>query len=101
MDEQDFRYPGPKPDSREAGIVMLADAAEALSRLVDTSQRQEIESAVHSIIMDRVFDGQLTNTMLTIHDLDLIQEAFVKNLLGSSHQRVRYKNTPTAQHDAQ
>lgn len=101
VDEQDFRYPGPKPDSREAGIVMLADAAEALSRLVDTSQRQEIESAVHSIIMDRVFDGQLTNTMLTIHDLDLIQEAFVKNLLGSSHQRVRYKNTPTAQHDAQ
>ncbi len=94
VDEQDFRYPGPKPDSKETAIVMLADAAEALSRLVDTSQREEIVRAVEKIITDRTADGQLNDTPLTLNDLDIIKESFVKSLLGSSHQRVRYKDVP-------
>ncbi|HLP27022.1 MAG TPA: HDIG domain-containing protein [Candidatus Didemnitutus sp.] len=94
VDEQDFRYPGPKPDSKETAIVMLADAAEALSRLVDTSQREEIVRAVEKIITDRTSDGQLNDTPLTLNDLDIIKESFVKSLLGSSHQRVRYKDVP-------
>lgn len=92
VDENDFRYPGPRPDSKETGIVMLADAAEAISRLVDTSQRAQIESAVDTIINDRLTDGQLSNTSLTMKDLALIKEAFVRNILGSTHQRVRYKD---------
>jgi cyclic-di-AMP phosphodiesterase PgpH len=91
IDEQDYRYQGPKPDSKETGIVMLADAAEALSRLVDTSQRDDIESAVEAIIVDRVLDGQLSDTPLTLRDLDLIRESLVRNILGSSHKRVQYK----------
>ncbi len=91
VDEQDFRYAGPQPDSRETAIVMLADAAEALSRLVDTSQRDAIASAVERIIVDRITDGQLKNTPLTMRDLDAIKDAFVKNLHGTAHQRVRYK----------
>ncbi|MEY2719943.1 MAG: hypothetical protein RLZZ273_1309 [Bacteroidota bacterium] len=90
VEEADFRYPGPKPDSKETAIVMLADAVEALSRLVDTSQRQDIERAVDQIVLDRINDGQLGDSPLTMHDIDLIKESFVKTLLGSSHQRVRY-----------
>jgi len=92
VDEQDFRYPGPRPDSKETAIVMLADAAEALSRLLDTSHRDEIERAVDRIILDRTSDGQLSDTPLTLSDLDMIKESFVKSLLGSSHKRIRYKD---------
>lgn len=90
LDINDYRYPGPKPDSKETAIVMLADAVDALSRLVNTSQRSEIEDAVDRIIIDRLQDGQLSEAPLTIHDLDIIKESFVKTLLGASHQRVRY-----------
>ncbi|RPI67321.1 MAG: HDIG domain-containing protein [Ignavibacteriae bacterium] len=91
VDEADFRYPGPRPDSKEAAIVMLADATEALSRLVNTSQRDDIEAAVEQIIVDRMMDGQLSNTTLTLRDLDTIKETFVKNLIGASHKRIRYQ----------
>jgi hypothetical protein len=73
---------------------MLADAAEALSRLVDTSQRDEIDAAVEQIIIDRFVDGQLDNSELTITELSVIRESFVRNLLGTTHQRVRYKEQP-------
>lgn len=91
VDDADFRYPGPRPDSKETAIVMLADATEALSRLVDTSQREDIAAAVEQIIIDRMMDGQLSNTPLTLRDLDTIKETFVKNLIGSSHKRIRYQ----------
>ncbi|MFN5875777.1 MAG: metal-dependent phosphohydrolase, partial [Ignavibacteria bacterium] len=65
VEEADFRYPGPKPDSKETAIVMLADAVEALSRLVDTSQRHDIEKAVDQIVLDRINDGQLGDSPLT------------------------------------
>lgn len=94
VDEADYRYPGPIPDSRETAIVMLADAAEALSRLVDTSQREDIDSAVEHIIIDRFVDGQLDNSSLTITELSIIRESFVRNLLGTAHQRVRYQEAP-------
>lgn len=90
VDAADYRYPGPKPDSKETAIVMLADAVEALSRLVNTRERSEIEEAVDQIVIDRLRDGQLSESPLTMHDIDVIKESFVKTLLGSSHQRVRY-----------
>ncbi len=96
VDEADFRYPGPKPDGKEAAIVMLADACEAISRLVDTSHREEIERAVEQVVLDRITDGQLSETPLTLADLDLVRESFIKSLLGSSHQRVRYRDVPDA-----
>ncbi len=92
VDEADFRYPGPKPDGKETAIVMLADACEAISRLVDTSHRDDIEHAVEQVLLDRITDGQLSDTPLTLADLDLVRESFVKSLLGSSHQRVRYRD---------
>ncbi|MBI2793242.1 MAG: HDIG domain-containing protein [Ignavibacteria bacterium] len=91
IDENDYRYPGPKPDSKESAIVMLADAVEALSRLVNTHQRNEVDAAIRSIIVDRLTDGQLNNTPLTMNDLDVIANSFAKNLIGMSHQRIAYK----------
>jgi len=91
VDEQDYRYAGPKPDSKETAILMLADATEALSRLVDTTQREDIAAAVDRIIVDRFEDGQLSEAPLTTADLDLIRESLVKNLLASSHKRVKYR----------
>lgn len=96
VDEHDYRYPGPKPDSKETAILMLSDAAEALSRLVDTSQREDIEAAVDKIILDRFEDGQLSDAPLTTADLDVIRESLVKNLLASSHKRVRYRDVEPA-----
>lgn len=97
VDEQDYRYPGPRPDSKETAIVMLADATEALSRLVTSGQREDLERAVDKIVMERFMDGQLDNTPLTMKDLQLIKESFVRNLIGSSHQRVRYKEVNSPQ----
>jgi putative nucleotidyltransferase with HDIG domain len=94
VDEADFRYPGPKPDGKETAIVMLADVCEAISRLVDTSHREDIERAVEQVILDRITDGQLSEAPLTLADLDTVRESFVKSLLGSSHQRVRYRDVP-------
>jgi len=91
IDEADYRYPGPRPDSKEAAIVMLADASEALSRVLEKGQREDLEAAVEKIIVDRYTDGQLSNTDLTMNDLDRIKDSFVRNLLGSTHQRIRYK----------
>ncbi len=93
VDEADFRYPGPKPDSRETAIVMLADAVEALSRLEDTSNRTTLSAAVESIMVDRMMDGQLSNAPLTLQDLDAIRASFVKSLIGMSHKRIRYSGT--------
>lgn len=90
VDPNDFRYPGPRPDSKETAIVMLADAAEALSRLVESGNRSEIEEAIDRIIMDRFLDGQLQDAPLTLHDLNVIRDSFVNSLMGASHQRVRY-----------
>lgn len=94
IDETDFRYPGPKPDSKETAIVMLADAVEALSRLVDTSQREDLEEAVDKIIQQRTQDGQFNECPITLSELEIIKETFIKNLLGATHQRVRYKEVP-------
>lgn len=101
VDEADYRYPGPIPDSRETAIVMLADAAEALSRLVDTGQREDIDAAVEQIIIDRFVDGQLDDSSLSITDLSVIRASFVRNLLGTTHQRVRYQEAPTQASTAQ
>lgn len=94
VNEDDFRYPGPKPATKESAIVMLADSVEAISRTMNTDDRDELEKAINSIFRDRLMDGQLDNTDLTLKDLSLIKEAFVKNLMGIHHQRIAYKQIP-------
>lgn len=91
--EDDFRYPGPKPQSIETAIVMLADSVEATVTAVFTTStvnEDELRRVVRKSINDKFDDGQFDECDLTLRDLHLISESFVKTLLGRFHQRVQY-----------
>ncbi|MFW5999466.1 MAG: HD family phosphohydrolase [Halanaerobiaceae bacterium] len=92
VEESDFRYDGPRPHSPEAAIIMLADVVEAAikSKQFDKSDHNRIESIVSGLIREKLIHGQLDNSSLTLKDLDLIGESFVKVLTGIYHQRVEY-----------
>ena len=94
IDEEDFRYGGPRPNSKETGILMLADAVEAVSHVIDTNDRTELEEAIDTIFTERFADKQLEECDLTMREMSIIRESFVKNLLGTGHQRVKYKPIP-------
>lgn len=85
-----FRYPGPKPRSKETAILMLADACEAAVRSLRPPTGEEIEAIVRKLIVERMQDGQLDDSNLTLRDLDEIQKAFTATLQGVFHPRVRY-----------
>ena len=88
--EEDFLYPGPKPQTKEAGIVMLADSVEATTRSLNNLTPQKLEAAIDNMIKHRFMDGELDECELTLRDLTKIKEAFLKMLLGIHHQRVIY-----------
>ncbi len=88
--ESEFRYPGPKPDSKETGILMLADSVEAASRSLDDPSHNRLKSLINLIVQERIEDGQLNETNLTFQDLRLIKKTFLKMLLGIYHVRVKY-----------
>ncbi|MBK7140811.1 MAG: HDIG domain-containing protein [bacterium] len=85
-----FRYPGPKPQVRETGIAMLADAVEAASRTLDNPKPARIHELIQRIITDRFQSGELDECPLTLRDLARIREAFAQVLIGAFHQRVAY-----------
>lgn len=95
VEDSDFRYSGPKPQSKETAIVSLADATEAAVRSLSKPTPGKIESLVYKIIRDRLNDGQLDESDLTFKDLDKIADAFVKVLIGIFHVRVEYPETIT------
>ncbi len=91
--EADFRYPGPRPTTREAGILMLADSVEAAGKSVAGSGKpspKRFESLIDSIFKSRMEDGQLDECPLTFADLGRIRETFVSILSGMYHFRIRY-----------
>ncbi|MBN2223553.1 MAG: HDIG domain-containing protein [Deltaproteobacteria bacterium] len=90
ISEKDFRYPGPKPQTREAGIVLLADNVEAASKVLIDPSPSRVESMVQSIINRLFLDGQLDQCELTLKDLDAIGKSFTKVLNGIFHQRIDY-----------
>jgi putative nucleotidyltransferase with HDIG domain len=93
--EQQFRYPGPKPQTVEAGIMMLADAVEAASRVLERPTQPRIEELVHRLVDEKLAEGQLDEAPLRLKDLTLIKAAFVRVLSGMLHSRVEY---PEIQH---
>lgn len=93
INEDDFRYTGPKPNSKEAAIVMICDPAEALSRLSNKSD-EDLETAITFMIQERIADGQFDNCNLTTKDLAIIKYTILKNLHGISHKRIEYKKIP-------
>jgi putative nucleotidyltransferase with HDIG domain len=85
-----FRYPGPKPQSREAAILMLSDGVEASVRSLDSKDEASIRAMVDRIVDARIEDGQLDDADLTLKNIAQIKEAFVQQLLGMYHSRVQY-----------
>ncbi|MCX8118144.1 MAG: HDIG domain-containing protein [Desulfobacterota bacterium] len=94
IDEKDFRYPGPKPQTKEAGIVMLADAVEAASRTLTDPTPSRIKGLVQQIIQNIFLDGQLEECELTLKDLRKIEESFTRILTAYFHQRIDYPLPP-------
>ncbi|KAJ53863.1 hypothetical protein BD780_002787 [Clostridium tetanomorphum] len=90
VNEENFRYPGPKPATKEAAIIMLADGVEAAVRSISEPTKGKIEEMVNNIIKARLNEGQLDNCDLTLKDLEKIRESFTKILMGIYHQRIEY-----------
>ena len=90
VDESLFHYPGPRPRSREAALLMLADGVEAKFRAVGPTSQEEIEALVRSVIDDRLSQQQFVETDLTLQDLERIRRSFVETLRGSLHTRLKY-----------
>jgi len=88
--DEEFRYPGPKPQSRETAILMLADATEAASRTLDNPTPARIRNLIQKLINDKFTSGELAQCGLTLKDLSDIREAFVSILIGVFHQRIVY-----------
>ncbi len=88
--EEDFRYPGPIPDTKEGAIIMLADAVEAAVRSISEPTKGKIEEMVNNIIKARLNEGQLDNCNLTLKDINKIRKSFLKVLTGIYHQRIEY-----------
>jgi len=88
--EQGFRYPGPKPQTKEAACVLLADSVEAASRTLDDPTPASIKGLVRKIINNKFIDGQLDECDLTLKDLEKIAEIFTHILTGIYHSRVEY-----------
>jgi cyclic-di-AMP phosphodiesterase PgpH len=90
VDERFFRYPGPRPQSREAAIIMLADGAEATVRATRPTTADELENVLKRIFRDRVGSGELDESNLQMRDLELIRRAFFEILQGQFHPRIQY-----------
>jgi putative nucleotidyltransferase with HDIG domain len=90
INEGDYRYPGPRPRTKETGIMMLADALEAAVRTIDEPTPQRIQDMIDGFVKRRLDDGELDECPLTIADLTRIKAAFLNVLIGIYHARVKY-----------
>ncbi|RKY99413.1 MAG: hydrolase [Ignavibacteriae bacterium] len=86
----DYRYPGPKPDSKETAIIMLADGCESAVRSIEEPDSDKVENVIDGIFNSRIDDGQLGDSPLTYSDITKMKEAFLSILLGQHHRRIRY-----------
>ncbi|TWU06625.1 hypothetical protein CA54_50220 [Symmachiella macrocystis] len=96
VEESSFRYPGPKPQSRELGVMMLSDAVESASRTLSEPTPARIERLVHEITMKRLLDGQFEECGLTLSEINRIEESLVKSLTAIYHGRIKYPEQKTA-----
>lgn len=88
--EEDFRYPGPIPNTKESGILMLADSVEASVRSITDPTKGKIEEMVNNIINDKLNNRQLVDCDLTLKDVEIIRKSFLKTLDGIYHHRIEY-----------
>ncbi|MFP1649569.1 HD family phosphohydrolase [Enterococcus mundtii] len=88
--EEQFRYPGPRPQTREAGIVNIADSCEAAVRAMDHPTSEKIEAFVHNLIEERISDGQLDDSGLTLKEIRKVEKSLVSGLSSTFHSRIKY-----------
>ncbi|MGM9924818.1 MAG: HD family phosphohydrolase [Bacillus sp. (in: firmicutes)] len=88
--EEDYRYPGPKPQSKESAVISVADSVEAAVRSMKQPTREKIESLVKSIIHDRLNDEQFSECDITIKELTIVERTFCETLNGIFHSRIEY-----------
>jgi len=96
VDEQSYRYPGPKPSTRESAVMMLADAVESASRTLTEPTPARIAHLVHELAMKRLLDGQFDECSLTLEELGIVEQSLVKSLTAVYHGRVKYPDQRTA-----
>ena len=102
VNEGQYRYPGPRPQSKETALVMLADSAEALVRSATSpssgtpQSTRSIEEMVTRVVDERILEGQLDDSALTLQDLKMIKRAFTQQLQGIYHPRIEYPKTITS-----
>ena len=90
LDPEAFRYPGPRPRSRETAVVMLADSVEAVVRTLQRPSPESVRAAIHEMVGQRVASGQLDDAPLTLRDLDRVREEFARVLTSQFHTRIEY-----------
>lgn len=95
-EESSFRYPGPKPQTKEAGVMMLADACESASRALTDPTAKRLETLVSDILMKRLLDNQFSQCNLTLAELRIIEKSLAKSLIGIYHGRIKYPEVRTA-----
>lgn len=93
LDAEDYTYPGPKPQSRETTVAMLADSIESATRALEDPTTERIRELVHSIVASKMRAGQLDESPITLQEITQVEEAFVKMLSGVYHQRIDYPQT--------
>ena len=96
VEESTFRYPGPKPQSREAGVLMLADVAESACRSLIDPAPARIESVVRKVTDQRLQDGQFDESGLSLPQLRTVEQSIVKSLVANYHGRIKYPDQRTA-----
>jgi putative nucleotidyltransferase with HDIG domain len=88
--EDDFRYPGPKPQSRETAVVLLCDGIEAAARTMASPTAEKLAELVNKMVQDHLDDGQLDECDLSLKDISLIRESLIRSLHGIYHTRIEY-----------
>lgn len=88
--ESDYRYPGPKPQTKEAAVVSIADSCEAAVRAMDHPSNEKIQKFVHQLIESRILDGQLNESGVTLNELAIIEKSIVNGLCSTFHSRIKY-----------
>ena len=88
--EEDFRYPGPKPQTKEAAIINIVDSAEAATRAMKEPKLEKVEALVHSIIMNRLEDEQFVECDITMKEIAIVEKMIVTSLNGTFHSRIEY-----------
>lgn len=96
IEESSFRYPGPRPQTREAAVMMLADACESASRAISEPTPKRIETLVHDLAIKRLLDGQFDECSLTLGELAIVEDSLTKSLIGIHHGRIKYPDQKSA-----